>query len=160
MKELRLRIHYSESRSLKFLFVGCSMSQQHTSVSQEKICSAKFICCHTNIEVADQTFYLTQSQYTDSGPTSPSADPTMSGVWQGSHWSTKFKPLVRLDPEKPPQRMRESNSRSTTSYSRPSSTAYCHKWVRYFADRLRSFTTFMCMKEQERQKQKINKYNE
>ena len=28
-------------------------------------------CCHTEIEVADQTFYLDLSQYTDTGPTSP-----------------------------------------------------------------------------------------
>ena len=27
------------------------------------------------IEVADQTFYLTHSQYTDTEPTSPSTDP-------------------------------------------------------------------------------------
>ena len=35
-------------------------------------------------EVADQTFFLTQSQYTDTGPTSPSTDPVTSDVWQGS----------------------------------------------------------------------------
>ena len=29
----------------------------------------------TQIKVADQTFHLTQSQYTDAGPTSPRADP-------------------------------------------------------------------------------------
>ena len=46
-----------------------------------------FTCCHTEIEVADPTFYLTQSQYTDTGPTSPSADPITPGAWQGSHWS-------------------------------------------------------------------------
>ena len=34
-----------------------------------------FSSCHTEIEVADPTFYLIQSQYTDTGPTSPSADP-------------------------------------------------------------------------------------
>ena len=45
-----------------------------------------FTCYHTEIEVADQTFYLTQSQYTDTGPTSPSADPITPGAWQGSHW--------------------------------------------------------------------------
>ena len=39
------------------------------------------------MEVADQTFLLTQSQYTDTGPTSPSADPRTPGAWQGSHWS-------------------------------------------------------------------------
>ena len=42
------------------------------------------------IEVADQTSYLTQSQYTDTGPTSPSADPITPGAWQGSHWSAIF----------------------------------------------------------------------
>ena len=32
------------------------------------------------IEVADQTFHLTQSQYTDTEPSSPSADPQMLGA--------------------------------------------------------------------------------
>ena len=72
------------------LFVGCLTSQQQASVSQGWICSDNFTCCHTEIEVADQTFYLTQSQYTDTGPTSPSADPTLPGAWQGSHWSANF----------------------------------------------------------------------
>ena len=72
------------------LFVGCLTSQQHASVSQGRICSDNFTCCHTEIEVADQTFYLTQSQYTDPGPTSPSADPITPGAWQGSHWSAIF----------------------------------------------------------------------
>ena len=69
------------------LLVGCLTSQQQASVSQGWICSDKFTCCHTEIEVADPTFYLTQSQYTDTGPTSPSADPISPGAWQGSHWS-------------------------------------------------------------------------
>ena len=43
--------------------VGCLMSQQHASVSQGRICTDDFTCCHTEIEVADQTFYLTQSQF-------------------------------------------------------------------------------------------------
>ena len=47
--------------------VGCITSQQHASVSQGRICSDKFTCCHTEIEVADQIFHLTQSQYTDIG---------------------------------------------------------------------------------------------
>ena len=72
------------------LFVGCLTSQQHVSVSQGRICSDKFTCCHTEIEVADQTFYLTQSQYTDTGPTSPIADPITPGAWQGSHRSANF----------------------------------------------------------------------
>ena len=70
--------------------VGCLTSQQQASVSQGRICSDNFTCCHTEIEVADQTFYLTQSQYTDTGPTSPSADPITPGAWQGSHWSANF----------------------------------------------------------------------
>ena len=69
------------------LFVGCLTSQQHASVSQGRICTDNFTCCHTEIEVADQTFHLTQSQYTDTGPTSPSADPISPGAWQGSLWS-------------------------------------------------------------------------
>ena len=32
-------------------------------------------------EAADPTFYFTQSQYTDTGPTSPSANPIMPGAW-------------------------------------------------------------------------------
>ena len=57
-------------RSLS-LFVGCLTSQQHASVSQGWICSDNKTCYHTEIEVADQTFHLTHSQYTDTGPTSP-----------------------------------------------------------------------------------------
>ena len=72
------------------LLVGCLTSQQHASVFQGRICTDNFTCCHTEIEVADPTFYLTQSQYTDTGPTSPSADPIMPGAWQGSHWSANF----------------------------------------------------------------------
>ena len=72
------------------LLVGCLTSQQYASVSQGRICSENFTYCHIQIEVADQTFYLTQSQYTDTGRTSPSADPEMPGAWQGSHWSANF----------------------------------------------------------------------
>ena len=72
------------------LLVGCLTSQQHASVSQGRICSDNFTCCDTEIEVAFQTFHLTQSQYTDTGPTSPSTDPITSGAWQGNHWSAFF----------------------------------------------------------------------
>ena len=83
-------------------FVGCLTSQQQASVSQGRICSDNFTCCHTEIEVADQTFYLTQSQYTDTGPTSPSADPITPGAWQGSHWSVNFKVTGMTRPRKNP----------------------------------------------------------
>ena len=55
--------------------LACLTSQQHASESQGRICSDNFTCCHTEMEVADQTSHLTQSQYTDTGPTSPSTDP-------------------------------------------------------------------------------------
>ena len=78
---------------LESLFVAYLTFQQHASVSQGWIYSDNCTCCHTEIyrlEVADQTFYLTPSQYTDTGLTSPSADPIMPGSWQGSHWSANF----------------------------------------------------------------------
>ena len=71
--------------------VGCLTSQQQASVSQGRICTDNFTCCHTEIEVAHPTFHLTQSQYTDTGQTSPSADPITPGAWLGSHWSASFK---------------------------------------------------------------------
>ena len=70
--------------------VGCLRSQQHASVSQGRICSDNFTRCHTEIEVAGQTFHLTQSQYTDTRPTSPSTDPVTPGTGQGSRWSVNF----------------------------------------------------------------------
>ena len=44
------------------LFIGCLTSQQHATVSQGRICSDNLTRCHTEIEAADPTFYLTQSQ--------------------------------------------------------------------------------------------------
>ena len=82
--------------------VGCLTSQQQASVSQGRICSDNFTRCHTEIEVADQTFYLTQSQYTDTGPTSPSANPITPGAWQGSHWSANFEVTGMTRPLKNP----------------------------------------------------------
>ena len=75
---------------LKLKFVGCLTSQQQASVSQGRICSDNFTCCYTAIEVADQTFHLTQSQYTDTGPASPSIDPITPGAWQCCHRSANF----------------------------------------------------------------------
>ena len=60
-------------------FVGCLISQQDASVSQGSI------CYHTETEVAEQTGYLTQSRYTDTGPTSSRVDPRTPGTWQSSH---------------------------------------------------------------------------
>ena len=83
------------------LLVGCLTSQQHASVSQGRICSDKFTCCHTEREVADPTFYLTLSQYTDTGRTSPSADPITPGAWVATGVLI-FESRVWRDPEKIP----------------------------------------------------------
>ena len=86
-KRYRNKIIITKYVGLAILLVGCLTSQQRASVSQGRICSDNCTCCHTEVEVVDQTFYLTQSQYTDIGPTSASADPRTPGTWQGSHWS-------------------------------------------------------------------------
>ena len=81
---------------------ACLTSQQHASVSQGRICTDNFTCCHTEIEAADQTFYHTQSQYTDTGPTSPSADPITQVPGRIATGVPIFESLVCLDPEKIP----------------------------------------------------------
>ena len=63
------------------------MIQQDTSVAQVRICSDDGACCHTEIDAGDQTCYLTQSNSTDTGPTSPFADPISPSAWQGGQWS-------------------------------------------------------------------------
>ena len=73
-----------------------------------------FTCCHTEIEVADQTFHLTQLQYTDTGPTSPSTDSVTPGARQRSHWSANFEVTGMTRPEKQsPRRKRDSNRGSS-----------------------------------------------
>ena len=69
------------------LLVACLSSLPHASVTQGRICEDRCTCCHTETEIADQTFCLTQPQYTDNGPTSPNADPITSGALQCSHCS-------------------------------------------------------------------------
>ena len=64
--------------------------RQDASVSQGSICSDKCVCCHTDTEVADQSFYLIQPLSTDTRQTSPNTDPIPPAAWEGSHWSTKF----------------------------------------------------------------------
>ena len=82
--------HCSDHYLLFVVVVRCFMYQQRASVSQGQTCSDNCTCCHTEIEAADPAFSLTQSQHADSGPTSPSADPTTPGARQRSRWSTNF----------------------------------------------------------------------
>ena len=90
------------TQSMICLFVGCLTSQQHASVCQGRICSDIFTCCHTEMEVTDQAFYLTQSQHTGTGPTSPSTDPITPGAWQDSHWAANFEVTGMTRPRKNP----------------------------------------------------------
>ena len=99
-------------------FLACLTSQQQASVSQGRICTDNFTCCHTEIEVADQTFHLTQSQYTDTGPTNPRADPTMPGAWQSSHWNANFKVTGMTRPEKIPSQAGFEPQRGGVSQAR------------------------------------------
>ena len=69
---------------------------------QRCICSDKCMCCHIEIEVAEQTFYLKQPPYTDIGPTSPSADPITPVAWQSSKWSASFSVTGMTRPGKNP----------------------------------------------------------
>ena len=116
-------LKYKECQNVHFLFlyfvcpIGCLMSQQQARVSQGRICSDKFTCCHTEVEAADQTFFLIKSQYTDTGPISPSADPITPDAWQGSHWSAS-ESLVWLDLEKS-CRQRDSNPGSSALEGTP-----------------------------------------
>ena len=50
---------------------GCATSRRYAGVSQGRICPDDWKCCRTEIEVADETFHLIQSQFSDTGPTCP-----------------------------------------------------------------------------------------
>ena len=50
----------------------------------------QFTCCHCEMEVADPTVHLTQSQYTDTVPANPRTGPITPGAWQGNHWNANL----------------------------------------------------------------------
>ena len=116
-EEGQSRIDTSEKRGHREVevcwLVGCLTPQQQASVSWGRICSDNFTCCHTEIEAADPKFYLTQSQYADTGPTSPRADPITLGAWQGSHWSANFLSHWYDSTPKKSRRKRDSNPGSS-----------------------------------------------
>ena len=63
------------------LFIDCLTPQQHATLSRRWVCPDSLTYCHTEIQVADQTFFR-QSQYTHAAPASPSAGPITPGAWQ------------------------------------------------------------------------------
>ena len=91
------------------LFVSCLTSQQHASVSQGRICEDNCTCCHTEIEATNSTFCLTQSQYTDTGPTRPSVNPATPDAWQDNHWTANFEVAGMTRPGRKSRRKRDSN---------------------------------------------------
>ena len=71
------------------------------------------LCWYTEVEAADQTFYLTQAQYTDTGSTSPSADTIYrQAPGRVATGVPIFQSLVWLDSEKS-RRNRASNPGSS-----------------------------------------------
>ena len=72
----------------QYLFAGCTITP--VSVFSGLICSDSYTSYHTEIKAVDLTYNLTQSQYSDTGPTSPSADPITLRAWQGNHWNAIF----------------------------------------------------------------------
>ena len=82
-------LFYLESVTVELvMFVGCLTFQRHASVSLGQIYLDNCMCCHTETEVAGQTFYLSQSQHIDTRPTSPSTYPVTPGAWQVNHLNT------------------------------------------------------------------------
>ena len=109
--------------------LACLTSQQHARVCEGRICSDNFTCCHAETEVADQTFYLTQSQYTDTGPTSPFADPIMPGAWQGSHWIANFESHWYDSTRKKSCRKRDLNPGSSAPEADALTTRPTRRWI-------------------------------
>ena len=70
------------------LFVGCLLNVPETC--KGRIFSNNCTCCHTETKVAVQAFYVTQTRFTDTKPTSPALTLFTLRAWQGSPWSTKF----------------------------------------------------------------------
>ena len=69
------------------------------------------MCCHIEIEVADQNFHFTECS--DTGQTCPSADPLTPDGWQCRHWSANSKVTGITRPGKT-RRKQESNPGSPT----------------------------------------------
>ena len=57
--------------SILLLLVGCLTPQQQASVFQGRICSDNCICCHTEVELADQTISPSHSILTPGQPVPP-----------------------------------------------------------------------------------------
>ena len=72
------------------------MFQSMHCVSKRQSCRDNFTCCHTETQIAKPRCYLTHSQNTDALSASPSTDPEIPHIWQGSHWRISL--FVRISP--------------------------------------------------------------
>ena len=76
------------------MFVGWLLDVPALVYLRDGSAQTRCTCCHSETEVEYQTVGPTLSPYTDTRPTSLSADPISAGVWQGqpleyqfiSHW--------------------------------------------------------------------------
>ena len=86
------------------MFVDCLRSRQHASVNQGRICSDNWPCCHTEIEVADQTYSIPT-------PGQPVPAHTLHHQAPGRvvTGTPIFKTLIWPDPGKSLRGKRESN---------------------------------------------------
>ena len=90
------------------------MSQQRTSVYQWQIHSYNCTCCHTETKATDQTLHFTQSQYSNTRPTSTSIDLINPGIWQGNHWNTQILVISMTWAGESPNRKAGIKPRSAT----------------------------------------------
>ena len=86
--------------TLPSFFVGCLTSLQHASVSQGWICSNNFMCCHTDTEVADQTYISPSHSILTLGRPVPVLTLQRQVPGRVATGAPILKSLVWLDPEK------------------------------------------------------------
>ena len=99
------------SLSAVCLLVTCLTSQQRASVSQGRICTDNFMCCHTEIEVADLSTSPSHSILTPGRPV-PALTLSCQAPGRVATGVPIFKSLVWLSPEKSSHK-RDSNPESS-----------------------------------------------
>ena len=117
--------------------VGCVTRQQYSCVSRRRICSDNCTCCHNEIGVVDQACYLTEIQYTDTRPTSPSTDPVTPGARKAatrvptlSQWygSSLVSPRGKRGPNPGPPLWNRTPYRHTAKVVPPENPSPLRSW--------------------------------
>ena len=80
------RVTSQTRKRLHLLFVDSQRPSNVQSASQGQVCSDDGTCCHTETEVADQTYNLTLSWYTAIGPVSRTTHLVMLHCHRASLW--------------------------------------------------------------------------